>query len=80
MAHRRVVAAAGGLIRGNLLGVDTYLALLGLKVFPVAILGGLDSVNGVLVGGLSWARWRTWPPATSTPTSGAGPGTSSRSC
>ena len=41
-----------GSIWGNLLGVDTYLALLGLKVFPVAILGGLDSVGGVLIGGL----------------------------
>ena len=52
MATAGIVAAAGGLIWGNLLGVDTYLALLGLKVFPVAILGGLDSVKGVLVGGL----------------------------
>jgi branched-chain amino acid transport system permease protein len=52
MATAGLVAAAGGLIWGNLLGVDTYLALLGLKVFPVAILGGLDSVGGVLVGGL----------------------------
>jgi branched-chain amino acid transport system permease protein len=52
MATAGAVAAAGGLIWGNLLGVDTYLALLGLKVFPVAILGGLDSVGGVLLGGL----------------------------
>jgi branched-chain amino acid transport system permease protein len=52
MAITGVVAAAGGLIWGNLLGVDTYLALLGLKVFPVAILGGLDSFGGVLLGGL----------------------------
>ena len=52
MGTAGVVAAAGGIIWGNLLGVDTYLALLGLKVFPVAILGGLDSVGGVLIGGL----------------------------
>jgi branched-chain amino acid transport system permease protein len=52
MATAGVVAAAGGLIWGNLLGVDSYLALLGLKVFPVAILGGLDSIGGVLLGGL----------------------------
>ncbi|HJR24798.1 MAG TPA: branched-chain amino acid ABC transporter permease [Acidimicrobiales bacterium] len=52
MGMAGVVAAGGGLVWGNLLGVDTYLALLGLKVFPVAILGGLDSVAGVLVGGL----------------------------
>jgi branched-chain amino acid transport system permease protein len=52
MGTAAMVAAGGGLVWGNLLGVDTYLALLGLKVFPVAILGGLDSVSGVLVGGL----------------------------
>lgn len=52
MATAGVVAAAGGLIWGNLLGVDSFLALLGLKVFPVAILGGLDSIGGVLLGGL----------------------------
>lgn len=47
-----IVAAMGGLIWGNLLGVDIQLALVGLKVFPVVILGGLDSVIGVVVGGL----------------------------
>jgi len=52
MGTAGLVAVGGGLVWGNLLGVDTYLALLGLKVFPVAILGGLDSVGGVLVGGL----------------------------
>jgi branched-chain amino acid transport system permease protein len=35
-----------------MLGVDVQLALVGLKVFPVVILGGLDSVGGALVGGL----------------------------
>ena len=34
------------------LGVDVHLALIGLKVFPVVILGGLDSVLGAIVGGL----------------------------
>jgi branched-chain amino acid transport system permease protein len=47
-----VAAAAGGLIWGDLLGVDSYLALVGFKVFPVVILGGLDSVGGAVVGGL----------------------------
>ena len=31
---------------------DTQLALVGLKVFPAVILGGLDSVPGAVVGGL----------------------------
>lgn len=47
-----LAAAAGGLIWGNMLGVDTLLSLVGLKVFPVVILGGLDSIGGAIVGGL----------------------------
>lgn len=47
-----VVALVGALIWGNAIGVDVQLALLGLKVFPVVILGGLDSIFGALVGGL----------------------------
>ncbi len=47
-----VVSALGGVIWGSLLGVDVHLALVGLKVFPVVILGGLDSVPGAIVGGL----------------------------
>ena len=52
MAVSGVAAAAGGLIWGDLLGVDSYLALVGFKVFPVVILGGLDSVGGAVLGGL----------------------------
>jgi branched-chain amino acid transport system permease protein len=47
-----LAAALGGVLWGNLIGVDTQLALVGLKVFPAVILGGLDSVPGALVGGL----------------------------
>ena len=47
-----VVSALGGVIWGSMLGVDTHLALIGLKVFPVVILGGLDSIVGAVVGGL----------------------------
>jgi len=47
-----VVSAIGGIIWGAMLGVDNQLALVGLKVFPVVILGGLDSVMGAVVGGL----------------------------
>jgi branched-chain amino acid transport system permease protein len=46
------VSALGGVIWGSMLGVDTQLSLVGLKVFPVVILGGLDSVVGAVVGGL----------------------------
>jgi branched-chain amino acid transport system permease protein len=48
-----VVSAVGGIllaaVRG---GVDGSLAFFGLKVVPVAILGGLDSVLGAIVGGV----------------------------
>ncbi len=47
-----VVSALGGLAWGALLGVDVHLALIGHKVFPVVILGGLDSIVGAVVGGL----------------------------
>ena len=47
-----IVSAAGGIIWGSMLGVDVHLALVGLKVFPVVILGGLDSIGGALIGGL----------------------------
>ena len=46
------VSALGGIIWGNLLGVDVNLSLVGFKVFPVVILGGLDSIPGAVVGGL----------------------------
>jgi len=47
------VAAAGGILLGNLTGVNFTLAKLGLLVFPVVILGGLDSIPGAIVGGLA---------------------------
>jgi branched-chain amino acid transport system permease protein len=47
-----VVSALGGVIWGSLLGVDVHLSLVGFKVFPVVILGGLDSIPGAIVGGL----------------------------
>jgi branched-chain amino acid transport system permease protein len=46
------VSALGGVIWGGMLGVDVHLALIGLKVFPVVILGGLDSIAGAVIGGL----------------------------
>ena len=47
-----IVSALGGIVWGAMLGVDVQLALVGLKVFPVVILGGLDSIGGALIGGL----------------------------
>lgn len=47
-----MVSALGGIIWGNIIGVDVNLSLVGFKVFPVVILGGLDSIPGAVVGGL----------------------------
>jgi branched-chain amino acid transport system permease protein len=48
-----VVSAIGGILLGAIRGgVDGSLAFFGLKVVPVAILGGLDSIPGAIVGGL----------------------------
>jgi branched-chain amino acid transport system permease protein len=48
-----VVSTLGGIILGSVRGgVDFSLADLGLKVFPVVILGGLDSVTGAIIGGV----------------------------
>jgi branched-chain amino acid transport system permease protein len=46
-----MVAAVGGILLGNINGVNSSLAHLGLKVLPVAILGGLDSIPGAILGG-----------------------------
>ena len=47
-----MVSALGGIIWGNIIGVDVNLSLVGFKVFPVVILGGLDSIPGAVIGGL----------------------------
>ncbi len=48
-----VVSAAGGILLATMRGgVDGSLAILGLKVLPVVIVGGLDSIGGAILGGL----------------------------
>ena len=48
-----VVSAVGGILIGNINGINVTLADFGLKVFPAVILGGLDSIVGAIVGGLT---------------------------
>lgn len=45
-------AAIGGALVANIVGVGPELSNFGLRVFPVVILGGLDSIPGAIVGGL----------------------------
>ncbi len=44
-------AAIGGIMLGNIVGVSPNVASIGLRVFPVVILGGLDSIAGAVIGG-----------------------------
>lgn len=46
-----VAASLGGIIIGNMGGIQPTLGHIGLKIFPVVILGGLDSIAGAVVGG-----------------------------
>lgn len=46
-----VVAAAGGIMLANLKLLNVGLSYIGLVVFPVIMLGGLDSILGAVVGG-----------------------------
>jgi len=47
-----VAAGLGGVVVGTIGGISPQLGAMGLKVFPVVILGGLDSVLGAVVGGI----------------------------
>ncbi|MGH2763491.1 MAG: branched-chain amino acid ABC transporter permease [Thermoleophilaceae bacterium] len=46
-----ISAVVGGMLVANLTGVSQNVAGFGLLVFPVVILGGLDSIPGAVVGG-----------------------------
>jgi len=48
-----LVSAAGGFLVGNINGVNITLSDFGLKVFPAVILGGLESIGGAILGGLT---------------------------
>lgn len=45
-------AAVGGALIANIVGVSGELSGFGLRVFPVVILGGLDSIPGAIIGGV----------------------------
>ncbi len=47
-----VTAALGGALVANIVGVSGEVSVFGLRVFPVVILGGLDSVPGAIIGGV----------------------------
>lgn len=48
-----LVCAISGIILGIINGINVHeLSAIGLKVFPVVILGGLDSIGGAILGGV----------------------------
>jgi branched-chain amino acid transport system permease protein len=48
-----LVCAMSGIVLGIINGINVHdLSALGLKVFPVVILGGLDSIGGAILGGV----------------------------
>jgi len=51
-AFGAIAASLGGIIIGNVGGVQPTLGHIGLKIFPIVILGGLDSILGAVLGGL----------------------------
>ncbi len=48
-----MVSAVGGFLVGNINGINIALSDFGLKVFPAVILGGLESIGGAIIGGLT---------------------------
>jgi len=46
------VSAVAGVVVAVVNGVSAGLSAYGIKVFPAAILGGLDSVSGAVLGGI----------------------------
>ena len=48
-----LVCAMGGIVLGIMNGINVHeVSDLGIKVFPVVILGGLDSIGGAILGGI----------------------------
>lgn len=48
-----LVAGMSGIVLGIINGINVHnLSAIGLKVFPVVILGGLDSIGGAIIGGM----------------------------
>lgn len=48
-----VVATIGGVLIASISGVETNLSIIGLKAFPAVLFGGLESIPGAIVGGLT---------------------------
>ncbi|MFH1479757.1 MAG: branched-chain amino acid ABC transporter permease [Pseudomonadota bacterium] len=47
-----IVSAIGGMLLGSIMGISFAMSWIGLKVFPVVLLGGLESLPGAIIAGL----------------------------
>ena len=47
-----LVSAVAGVVFGIVNGVSSGISIIGIKVFPAVILGGLDSILGAVLGGM----------------------------
>jgi branched-chain amino acid transport system permease protein len=47
-----IVSAIGGILLGSIVGISYAMSWIGLKVFPVVLLGGLESLPGAIIAGL----------------------------
>lgn len=47
-----VVSAIGGMLLGSIVGISYAMSWVGLKVFPIVLLGGLESLPGAIIAGL----------------------------
>ena len=47
-----VVAAIGGILLSSITYLHPSSSMVGIKVFPAVVLGGLDSIMGAIVGGI----------------------------
>jgi branched-chain amino acid transport system permease protein len=59
-AMAAVAGAVGGMMLANIFGVGPEISTIGLRVFPVVILGGLDSIAGAVVGGCVIGLLEAW--------------------
>ncbi len=48
-----LVASMGGVILGLINGINISITLMGLKVLPAVVFGGLDSIPGAIIGGIT---------------------------
>lgn len=48
-----VVATVGGVLLANISGVELNLSIIALKAFPAVLFGGLESIPGAIIGGLT---------------------------